>query len=437
MDALVDGGRRDRFLRRRTWRADLRRLLHPDLCVQASRTSNGISVRTTVSGINRNEFDSVAIGDGTAGSGTSADLAGAVRQRRHRPGDPAAVLRPRRTDPAKSTRRDRRVPRRDRRTRCLAISSPTRTTSSSSAALPAMSIRPKPGLDGRGILVHMCSQCHNSRLDQTLSRARFNVMTLDAMSRQERDPAIARLQLADDDPLKMPPPRFLHALGRQPRRDRRGSRSNRALPGLFVPGARNREITSGESPRPDPARRRLWQRSHALSGRAVGNEPRATLHPTRGPTRPSTRRPGPRSASVEISRASATAPRPPARRQRSARRRVRPGGRHRRSVHDLQPCSGHARLLGGRDSITGTTSPITFDPRAPRRRVVLDRGLGAEAGVRPGATITVTAAGGPDVGAFTASVTAPATLAGYTPPTTVARRLHRDVDGEQAARRSG
>lgn len=76
------------------------------------------------------------------------------------------------------------------------------------SALPAMSIRPKPGLDGRGILVHMCSQCHNSRLDQTLSRARFNVMTLDSMSRAERDTAIRRLQLPDDDPLKMPPPRF-------------------------------------------------------------------------------------------------------------------------------------------------------------------------------------------------------------------------------------
>ena len=38
-----------------------------------------------------------------------------------------------------------------------------------------------------------------------------------------------------------------------------------------------------------------------------------------------------------------------------------------------------------------------------------------------GATVTFTAAGGPDVGAFTASVTAPATLAGYTPPTTMSR----------------
>jgi hypothetical protein len=74
--------------------------------------------------------------------------------------------------------------------------------------LSSMSIRPKPGLDGRGILVHMCSQCHNSRLDQSLSRARFNATTLDTMSRQERDVAIVRLELPDSHPQKMPPPRF-------------------------------------------------------------------------------------------------------------------------------------------------------------------------------------------------------------------------------------
>ncbi|MBX3160685.1 MAG: hypothetical protein KF773_32260 [Deltaproteobacteria bacterium] len=76
------------------------------------------------------------------------------------------------------------------------------------AALPAMSIRPAPGLDGRGILVHMCARCHNSRLDQTQSRARFNVETLDALDRGEKDLAIMRLQLPDGDPRKMPPPRF-------------------------------------------------------------------------------------------------------------------------------------------------------------------------------------------------------------------------------------
>lgn len=75
-------------------------------------------------------------------------------------------------------------------------------------ALAAMSIRPKAGLDGRGILIHMCSQCHNSRLDQTLTRAHFNATDLDAMPALERQLAIIRLQLPDDDPHKMPPPRF-------------------------------------------------------------------------------------------------------------------------------------------------------------------------------------------------------------------------------------
>lgn len=76
------------------------------------------------------------------------------------------------------------------------------------SALADMSIRPKPGLDGRGILVHICARCHNSRLDPTLSRARFNVDTLDTLSREEKNTAIARLQLGDDNPKKMPPVRF-------------------------------------------------------------------------------------------------------------------------------------------------------------------------------------------------------------------------------------
>jgi hypothetical protein len=72
-----------------------------------------------------------------------------------------------------------------------------------------VSIRPKAGLDGRGILVHMCQ-----------TRARFNVDTLDRLSRDEKDLAIGRLQLADDDPLKMPPPRFHAVPGRAGARHR-------------------------------------------------------------------------------------------------------------------------------------------------------------------------------------------------------------------------
>jgi hypothetical protein len=54
----------------------------------------------------------------------------------------------------------------------------------------------------------MCQMCHNARLDPSQSRARFNVEQLDQMSRAEKDLAIARLQLRDDDRHLMPPRRF-------------------------------------------------------------------------------------------------------------------------------------------------------------------------------------------------------------------------------------
>ena len=79
------------------------------------------------------------------------------------------------------------------------------------AALADMSIRPKPGLDGRGIMKHMCQMCHNSKLDQALPRARFNVELIDQMPRSIRDEAILRLKLPDADRKKMPPTRF-HSL---------------------------------------------------------------------------------------------------------------------------------------------------------------------------------------------------------------------------------
>jgi mono/diheme cytochrome c family protein len=76
------------------------------------------------------------------------------------------------------------------------------------AALPDMTIRPRPGSTGRQILVQMCQQCHNSKLDQSISRARFNVETLDQMSRLEKDIAIARIQLPKNAARLMPPERF-------------------------------------------------------------------------------------------------------------------------------------------------------------------------------------------------------------------------------------
>ncbi len=76
------------------------------------------------------------------------------------------------------------------------------------AAVADLSFVPQKGLEGRGILIHMCQQCHNPNLDQTISRARFDVMNLDALSREEKDRAIARVKLPASSPLKMPPPRF-------------------------------------------------------------------------------------------------------------------------------------------------------------------------------------------------------------------------------------
>jgi hypothetical protein len=75
-------------------------------------------------------------------------------------------------------------------------------------ALAGMSIHPQAGLDGKGILVHMCQMCHNSRLDPSLSRARFNVEQLAQLSRGEKDLAIQRLQLPAGDRHLMPPARF-------------------------------------------------------------------------------------------------------------------------------------------------------------------------------------------------------------------------------------
>jgi cytochrome c553 len=69
-----------------------------------------------------------------------------------------------------------------------------------------MAFSTDPSLDGRATLVSACSLCHNSRLDQTQSRARFRP-DLDAMTRAEKDIAISRLKLPPDNPLAMPPAR--------------------------------------------------------------------------------------------------------------------------------------------------------------------------------------------------------------------------------------
>lgn len=76
------------------------------------------------------------------------------------------------------------------------------------AALPDMGLRPRPGADGPTILAQMCQRCHNPQLDQTISRASFDVTKLATMSRGEKDRAIARLTQPANSRELMPPARF-------------------------------------------------------------------------------------------------------------------------------------------------------------------------------------------------------------------------------------
>jgi hypothetical protein len=72
-----------------------------------------------------------------------------------------------------------------------------------------MGFAPAAGLDGHALLVQTCQQCHNNLLDQTVSRALFNVERLDLLPRARKLEAIRRLQITDpSDPAKMPPALF-------------------------------------------------------------------------------------------------------------------------------------------------------------------------------------------------------------------------------------
>jgi hypothetical protein len=76
------------------------------------------------------------------------------------------------------------------------------------SALSDLTFPPAAGLDGQAILVQICQQCHNSKLDQSETREKFRVDQLDQMSTQEKQLAIQRLNLPDGVFRKMPPPRF-------------------------------------------------------------------------------------------------------------------------------------------------------------------------------------------------------------------------------------
>src|SRR5260370_42336249 len=76
------------------------------------------------------------------------------------------------------------------------------------AALPDLTFQVKAGLDGHGILVQACQQCHNPGIDPMLSKASFDVSKLATMAAAEKQRAMTRLSLPVDNILHMPPTRF-------------------------------------------------------------------------------------------------------------------------------------------------------------------------------------------------------------------------------------
>lgn len=66
-------------------------------------------------------------------------------------------------------------------------------------------VRPHQGAGGRDVIVEVCGACHNSTLNQNISRARFNVDRLEEQKSGENAIAITRLKLPATDPLHMPP----------------------------------------------------------------------------------------------------------------------------------------------------------------------------------------------------------------------------------------
>lgn len=71
-----------------------------------------------------------------------------------------------------------------------------------------LGFRPRADASAEEILHHVCQRCHNGRLDQSLTRARFDASDPAALTAEQKASALARIMLADDEPGHMPPARF-------------------------------------------------------------------------------------------------------------------------------------------------------------------------------------------------------------------------------------
>jgi len=70
----------------------------------------------------------------------------------------------------------------------------------------ATQVRPSAGATGAALLMESCGQCHQPARNQALTRARFDVTRLGALTAEERALALDRVQRPPEDVLVMPPP---------------------------------------------------------------------------------------------------------------------------------------------------------------------------------------------------------------------------------------
>ncbi|MEM6996706.1 MAG: hypothetical protein AAF721_39750 [Myxococcota bacterium] len=74
--------------------------------------------------------------------------------------------------------------------------------------LVEMSLLPTADATATEILTHMCSRCHNDRLDPGLSRARFDATALASLTHDQKLMIADRIGRGHDDKYLMPPSRF-------------------------------------------------------------------------------------------------------------------------------------------------------------------------------------------------------------------------------------
>jgi hypothetical protein len=158
-----------------------------------------------------NEFDSARIAGEEAASGASATWQHIYDVAASGQAIPVPYHQPRASDPVKLAAATAAYHELRAGTRAPATLPDIRDVLAPSA-LRDLTLLPASGLDGKALLVQACQQCHNDKLNQKITRARFDVTKLATLSATEKDKAIARLQSATNTAGHMPPAQ-LRSLG--------------------------------------------------------------------------------------------------------------------------------------------------------------------------------------------------------------------------------